>query len=136
MVSALASISFMSASTRAAKSDGSSPARGGGIRAASAGYSFSYPANSRFQRRSALAPRLRASQPSYTCFGISNGGCRQPIASRVAATSFSPSGAPCAAPVLALVGAPFAITVLAQISVGRVFSRFALRSARSTAVTS
>jgi len=37
---------------------------------------------------------------------------------------------------LALVGAPFAITVLAQISVGRDFSRFAFFRARFTASAS
>jgi hypothetical protein len=54
----------------------------------------------------------------------------------VAAISFSPRGAPCAAPVLALVGAPFAITVFAMMSVGRALSRFAFFSALSTAAAS
>jgi hypothetical protein len=37
---------------------------------------------------------------------------------------------------LAFFGAPFAMTVLQQIRLGRLFSRFALRMARSTASTS
>ena len=88
-------------------------------------------------RRELLVPlALRASRrararpsPRRSLSGISNGGCFQPRFSRVAATSSSPSGAPCAAPVFAFFGAPLPITVLQQMSVGRVALGF--RAARS-----
>src|SRR6185503_15324744 len=106
------------------------------VSAASAGNSFEYFLRSEVHFFSALLPASRASQPARTASGISKGGYGQPIAARVAATSSAPSAAPCAAPVFAFFGAPLAIMVLQQIRLGRLFSRFALRIARSTASTS
>ena len=62
--------------------------------------------------------------------GTSNGGWVQPIAARVAATSSSPSGAPCALAVPACFGDPLPITVLQQIRLGRFVSALAARIAR------
>src|SRR5690606_39405079 len=60
--------------------------------------------------------------------GITNGGCSQPSALRVAATSSAPSAAPCVAAVPCLFGAPQPIVVLQQINVGR------SRSARAASI--
>ena len=67
------------------------------------------------------------------CSGISKAGYFQPMFSRVAAISSTPRGAPCAAPVFAFFGAPFAMTVLQQINVGRERSAFAATIAASIA---
>ena len=55
---------------------------------------------------------------------------------RVAATSSAPSGAPCAAPVFAFFGAPFAMIVFRQMSVGFCDCALATTSARSMASAS
>ena len=62
--------------------------------------------------RASQAPRVAAPrapiarQAERMSAGMSNGGWRQPSATRVAATSSGPSCGPCAALVPALVGAP------------------------------
>src|SRR5262249_38552972 len=52
---------------------------------------------------------------------MTNGGYSQSIALRVAATSLSPSAAPCALSVPCLLGAPLPMIVLQQISDGFAF---------------
>src|SRR5450631_191364 len=104
--------------------------------AASAGCAALYAAKRVFQSRSSTAPAASAFHPSYTDCGISNAGNVQPSASRVSATSFSPSACPCARSVLARLGDPLPMMVLQQMSVGRSVLVWALRIAASTASTS
>ena len=86
--------------------------------------SFAFHCRFELSRRARARPSRRRRAP-----GSRTADASSRALSRVAATSSAPSGAPCAAPVLAFFGAPFAITVLQQISVGRV--ALALRLARS-----
>ena len=64
-----------------------------------------------------LAPASR--QAAAISFGMMKGAWDQPSASRAAATSSAPSGAPCEAAVPALVGAPSAMVVRQETSDGR-----------------
>ena len=109
---------------------GSSPAMRRRNSAAFSGCAACVAAQAFVPLRLDAAPRARArSSRRRRAAGFRTADAVQPRLSRVAATSSAPSGAPCAAPVFAFFGAPFAITVLQQMSVGR--CRFALRAARS-----
>ena len=104
------------------------------LRDSACAYASKRSSHSRLARRAARRARPR---PRRSSSGISNGACVQPSAARVAAISSAPSGAPCASRVPALSGAPLPMTVLQQISVGRVAARAcAARSRASTASTS
>src|ERR1051326_5055209 len=139
-VSPLEFRSSMRDATRSSNSVGRAAAMRRWNSAGSVGNSLEYFLKSDGHFYSALAPVSPAARPARTASGISKGGYGQPMAVRVAATSSPPKADPCAAPVLAFLGAPFAMTVLQQMSVGRLFERllslFALRMARSTASTS
>src|ERR1043165_1960792 len=120
-VSAFWFVSSTRAFSLSAKPSGKRPEDRRRNSAASVGNWAEYFLKRAFHFFSARLPASRASQRARTASGISNGGYGQPMAWRVAAISSAPSGAPCAAPVLAFFGAPLAMTVLQQMRVGRDF---------------
>ncbi len=87
---------------------------------------------------------LRAARPrciaawknALASSGTSNGGSSHPSASRVLATSSAPSGDPWAEAVSCLLGLPYPMWVLHEISDGRPDSALAAPIASSTAVRS
>ncbi len=88
------------------------------------------------QRASAARPACSWFQAARSGAGTSNGGAVQPRRCLAAATSSAPSGSPCASLVPALVGAPQPMTVLQQMSEGRVVSACAARIAAAIASSS
>ena len=90
----------------------------------------------RCQSCSTAAPAARASHACRISSGITNGSCGQSMCLRVAATSASPSAAPCVASVPCLFGEPQPMMVLQQMSEGRSPSALAAAMARSTAAAS
>ncbi len=88
------------------------------------------------QACSAFAPAARASQAVRMSSGTTNGSYGQSMCLRVAATSASPSAAPCVASVPCLFGEPQPMTVLQQMSDGRSASAVAAWIARSIAAAS
>src|ERR1039457_3329146 len=118
MVSAFSLVLAIASAACDAQLAGNSPLIRRSNSAASFGNAARYSANLLFHNFSRPAPLVRASHASYTCLGISNGGYFQPMNSRVAATSASPSAAPCTSWLSALLGEPMPMMVLQQIRVG------------------
>src|ERR1051325_10278848 len=104
-VSPLEFRSSMRDATRSSNSVGRAAALRRWDSADAVGNSLEYFLKSEVHFFSALAPVSRASQPARTASGISKGGYGQPRAVRVASTSSAPKADPCAAPVLAFLGA-------------------------------
>src|SRR5450759_375608 len=133
MVSALSLVLTSTSAACAFQLTGRSPLIRRSNSAASFGNAALYSANLLFHSFSRPAPLVRASHASYTCLGLSKGGYFQPLYSRVAATSASPSAAPCTSCVSALLGEPMPMMVLQQISVGLSVTFFPALIAASTA---
>src|SRR3989338_4638575 len=136
MVSAFSLVLAIISAACAAQFAGNSPLMRRVNSAASFGKAALYSANLLFHNFSRPSPLVRASHASYTCLGISNGGYFQPICSRVAATSASPSAAPCTSWVPDLLGEPAPMMVLQQISVGLSVTALAALIAASIAAES